>query len=94
MVLIDLLGTIYRLLVKPCLIKQWLYKSADCPIQNIEVSSAYINRDPEHTAGSRSLVNKVKRVAPSTDPDGIPAVTSSRSDATPFNTVNCILSVK
>ena len=69
-------------------------KSADCPTQNIEVSSAYINRDPERTADGKSLVNRVKRVGPSTDPCGIPAVTGSRSDATPVNTVNCILSLK
>ena len=69
-------------------------KSADCPIQNIKVSSAYMNRDPERTADGRSLVNRVKRVGPSTDPCGIPAVTGNRSDATPFNTVNFVLSLK
>ena len=53
-----------------------------------------MNRDPEHTADGRSLVNRVKRVGPSTDPCGIPAVTGNRSDATPFNTVNCVLSLK
>ena len=69
-------------------------KSADCPAQKIEVSPAYINREPEHTADGKSLVNRVKRVRLSTDPCGIPAVTGSRSDATPFNTVNCTLSLK
>ena len=53
-------------------------KSVDCPIQNIEVSSAYMKTDPERTTDGRSLVNRVKRVGPSTDPCGIPAVTGRR----------------
>ena len=75
MALIGLPGTIYKLVVKPCLIKQ---KSVNCPIQNIEVSSAYMKTDPERTAAGRSLVIRVKRVGPSTDPCGIPAVAGGR----------------
>ena len=88
--LIGFPGTIYR----KALFNKAMAKSADCPIQNIEVSSAYINRDPERTADGRSLVNRVKRVGSSTDPCGIPVVTGNRSDVTPFNMVNCILSLK
>ena len=53
-------------------------------MQNIEVSSAYIKRDVELRADGRSLVNKVNRVGPRTDPCGIPADTGSGSDLTPF----------
>ena len=65
-------------------------KSVDCPIQNIQVSSAYMKTEPEGTVAGRSLVNRVKMVGPSSDPCGIPAVTGSRSDVTPFNTVNAL----
>lgn len=46
---------------KPCQVfNRAIDESADFPMQKIEVSSAYIKRDPKLTAVSRSLVNKLK----------------------------------
>ena len=47
-------------------------------MKTIEMPSAYMKTDPERTAAGRPLGNRVKRVGPSTDPCGIPAVTGRR----------------
>ena len=41
-------------------------KSVDCLMKNIEMPSAYMKTDPERTAAGKPLVNRVKRVGPST----------------------------
>lgn len=59
----------------------------------IDVSSAYMNRDPMVIAAGRSLVNKVNKIGPKTDPCGRQFV-SNMSDSTPLVTVYCILPLK
>ena len=61
------------------------------PVQQTVVSSAYRNKVPEGTASGMSLVYKLNRHGPRTDPCGMPQVTFSLFDWAEFTTVICDL---